>query len=212
MTIVKICGLRSAEHLLVAAAAGADYVGLVFAPSRRQVSISSAQRLVATLRDAGYATQVVGLFVNEAPTMIATTVAQCGLDVIQLHGTEAYDIVAELPTMPIWRVLRLQASADEVAWMSPNAYQVTPLVDAPITATQFGGTGAAADWEAAAVLARQRQIVLAGGLTPHNVRAAIRRVAPWGVDVSSGVERAGYKDNGLIAAFIDLAKATSEVA
>ncbi|RLT22606.1 MAG: phosphoribosylanthranilate isomerase, partial [Chloroflexi bacterium] len=103
MTIVKICGLSSPEHLLVAAAAGADYIGLVFAPSRRQVSISTAQRLVATLRDAGYATQVVGLFVNEPASTIATTVAQCSLDVIQLHGTEAYDIVAELPPMPIWR-------------------------------------------------------------------------------------------------------------
>lgn len=211
MTIVKICGLSSPEHLLVAAAAGADYIGLVFAPSRRQVSIATAQRLVATLREAGYATQVVGLFVNESASTIATTVAQCGLDVIQLHGTEAYDIVAELPPMPIWRALRLNGSADEAAWLTSTDDQITPLVDAPITATQFGGTGATADWGAAATLARQRRIVLAGGLTPGNVCTAIQQVAPWGVDVSSGVERAGYKDNGLIAAFIDLAKSASEV-
>ncbi len=211
MTIVKICGLSSPEHLLVAAAAGADYIGLVFAPSRRQVSIATAQRLVATLREAGYATQVVGLFVNESASTIATTVTQCGLDVIQLHGTEAYDIVSQLPPMPIWRALRLNGSADEAAWLTSTDDQITPLVDAPITATQFGGTGATADWGAAATLARQRRIVLAGGLTPANVRTAIRQVAPWGVDVSSGVERAGYKDNGLIAAFIDLAKSASEV-
>lgn len=211
MTIVKICGLSSPEHLLVAAAAGADYIGLVFAPSRRQVSLDTAQRLVATLRDAGYATQVVGLFVNESATTIATTVATCGLDVIQLHGTEAYDIVADLPPLPIWRALRLNGSADEAAWLATTDARITPLVDAPITATQFGGTGESADWDAATVLASHRHIVLAGGLTPRNVRAAIQRVAPWGVDVSSGVERAGYKDNGLIAAFIDMAKAASEV-
>lgn len=212
MTIVKICGLSSPEHLLVAAAAGADYVGLVFAPSRRQVSLSTAQRLVATLRDAGYATQVVGLFVNESATTIAATAATCSLDVVQLHGTEAYDIVAELPAMPIWRALRLNGSADEAAWLTTSDARITTLVDAPMTATQFGGTGESADWVAATALARQRRIVLAGGLTPGNVRAAIQQVAPWGVDVSSGVERAGYKDNGLIAAFIDLAKSTSEVA
>jgi phosphoribosylanthranilate isomerase len=211
MTIVKICGLSSPEHLLVAAAAGADYVGLVFAPSRRQVSLSTAQRLVATLRDAGYATQVVGLFVNESAATIAATVATCGLDVVQLHGTEGYDIVAELPVMPIWRALRLNGSADEAAWLTSSDARITTLVDAPITATQFGGTGESADWAAATALARQRHIVLAGGLTPGNVRAAIHQVSPWGVDVSSGVERAGYKDNGLIAAFIDLAKSTSEV-
>ncbi len=212
MTIIKICGLSSPEHLLVAAAAGADYIGLVFAPSRRQVSISTAQHLVATLRDAGYATQVVGLFVNESATTIASTVATCGLDVVQLHGTETYDIVAQLPTIPIWKALRLNGSTDETAWLTTSDSQVTPLVDAPITATQFGGTGATADWNAATMLARKRRIVLAGGLTPSNVPTAIQRVAPWGVDVSSGVERAGYKDNGLIAAFIDLAKAASEVA
>jgi len=211
MTIVKICGLRSPEHLLVAAAAGADYVGLVFAPSRRQVSLSTAQRLVATLRDAGYTTQVVGLFVNESAHTIAATVATCGLDVVQLHGTESYDIVAELPVMPIWRALRLNGSTDEAAWLTAGDARITPLVDAPITATQFGGTGESADWNAATALAKQRRIVLAGGLTPGNVRTAIQQVAPWGVDVSSGVERAGYKDNGLIAAFIDLAKSTSEV-
>lgn len=211
MTIVKICGLSSPEHLLVAAAAGADYIGLVFAPSRRQVSISTAQRLVATLRDAGYATQVVGLFVNESATTIAATVAACGLDVIQLHGTEAYDSIADLPPLPVWRALRLNGAADESPWLATADVRITPLIDAPMTATQFGGTGGFADWGAAAALASQRRVVLAGGLTPDNVRTAIRQVAPWGVDVSSGVERAGYKDNGLIAAFIDLAKSASEV-
>lgn len=212
MTIVKICGITSPEHLLVAAAAGAEYVGLVFAPSRRQVSISTAQRLVVTLRDAGYTTKVVGLFVNESPTIISNVVTHCGLDVVQLHGTEAYDIIAELPDIPVWRALRLQETHDEEAWVFSTNPQVTTMVDAPARATQFGGTGDLANWDAAAKLARQRRVVLAGGLNPRNIRAAIQRVSPWGVDVSSGVERAGYKDNGLIAAFIDLAKAASEVA
>ena len=83
--------------------------------------------------------------------------------------------------------------------------RVTLLVDAPV-AGAFGGTGERADWQAATALARQRRVVLAGGLNPQNVQTALAQVQPWAVDVSSGVERDGHKDNGLIAAFVALAK------
>jgi len=205
MTAVKICGISSPEHMLVAAACGADYVGLVFAPSKRQVTVEQAQYLIKTLRDAGYTTPVVGLFVNASAAAIQSVVRTCALDVIQLHGNEPYALLAQLPAIPVWRAVRLAGSADEDEWLAQTDARVTLLVDAAVPGA-FGGTGAPADWQAAAALAQQRRVVLAGGLHPGNVTAAIAQVHPWGVDVSSGVERAGFKDNGLIAAFIDTAK------
>jgi phosphoribosylanthranilate isomerase len=164
-----------------------------------------AQRLVATLRDAGYLTPIVGLFVNEAPDVVARTVVDAGIDIIQLHGTEPFEQLDALPVMPIWRAVRLQGAAAEAPWLARSLPHVTLLVDAYVP-DAYGGTGVRADWEAATDLATRHDIVLAGGLHPDNVREAIRTVKPWCVDVSSGVERAGYKDNGLIAAFIDIAK------
>lgn len=169
------------------------------------MTIPQAAQLVATLRSAGYITRVVGLFVNETPDVIAQTVAAVGVDIIQLHGTEPFSILDALPVMPVWKAVRLAGSSEEAAWLAHTQPNVTLLVDAH-TPDAYGGTGVRANWEAAARLAVQRPIVLAGGLTPQTVRAAIQTVKPWGVDVSSGVERAGYKDNGRIAAFVDIAK------
>ena len=202
---VKICGITSPEHALVAAASGADYIGFVFAPSKRRVTTEQATRLVATVRDAGYLTPMVGLFVNESSAHIAATVETVGLDIVQLHGDEPFVQLDELPVMPIWRAVRLRGDTHEAPWLERASTHVTLLVDAYVP-DAFGGTGVRADWEAAATLAAKRPIVLAGGLNPRNVREAIRSVKPWCVDVSSGVERAGYKDNGLIASFIDIAK------
>lgn len=202
---VKICGIRSPEHLLVAAAAGADMLGLVFAPSKRQVDLDTAKMLVKVLRDAGYRTSVVGLFVNASPATIHHVVRECSLDVIQLHGNEPLSMVDQLPDVPVWRAVRLQDADDEGEWLSTTHPRVTLLVDAHVSGA-YGGTGAQADWSKAAELAKSRPVVLAGGLSPRNVVTAVRQVNPWAVDVSSGVERDGIKDNGLMSAFIDLAK------
>lgn len=202
---VKICGIRSPEHLLVAAAAGADMLGLVFAPSKRQVDLDTGKMLVQVLRDAGYRTNVVGLFVNASPATIHHVVRECQLDTIQLHGNEPLSMVDQLPDIPIWRAVRLQDADDEGEWLSTTHPRVTLLVDAHVSGA-YGGTGAHADWSKAAELAKSRPIVLAGGLSPRNVVTAVRQVKPWAVDVSSGVERDGIKDNGLMSAFIDLAK------
>lgn len=202
---VKICGITTPEALLVSAAVRADSIGFVFAPSKRQLTAAHAKALKQTLRAAGYLTQIVGLFVNETPETIAAVTADVGLDVVQLHGDEPFQIVDALPVMPLWKAVRLRGAPDEAAWLGHTQTNITLLVDA-YTPDAYGGTGVRADWEKARDLARQRDIVLAGGLTPQNVRSAIETVRPWGVDVSSGVERAGYKDNGYIAAFVDIAK------
>jgi phosphoribosylanthranilate isomerase len=202
---VKICGIRAPEHMLVAAAAGADMIGLVFAPSKRQVDLDTGKLLVQVLRDAGYATHVVGLFVNASVATIRQVAQECQLDCIQLHGNEPLSIMTDLPELPVWRAVRLQGADDEAEWLATTHPRVTLLVDAHVSGS-YGGTGAQADWTKAAELAARRPVVLAGGLNPSNVVAAIRQVQPWAVDVSSGVERDGIKDNGLMAAFIDLAK------
>jgi phosphoribosylanthranilate isomerase len=202
---VKICGIRAPEHMLVAAAAGADMIGLVFAPSKRQVDLDTGKMLVQVLRDAGYSTQVVGLFVNASAATIRQVAQECKLDCIQLHGNEPLSMLDALPELPIVRAVRLQGADDEAEWLTTTHPRVTLLVDAHVSGS-YGGTGAQADWTNAAELAAQRPVMLAGGLNPSNVVAAIQQVRPWAVDVSSGVERDGIKDNGLMAAFIDLAK------
>lgn len=234
MTIVKICGLRSIEHLLAAATAGADWLGLVLAPSRRQVTAAEAATLVRALRahPAGQDTKVVGLFVNESATQINALAAACSFDYVQLSGTETPEQARDI-VFPVIKALRLDASPLEAAWLKVIAdcgYAVgtvarssTPirhaasnlsfapcpiLVDAHV-AGAYGGTGTMADWERAALLARQQPIMLAGGLSPENVAMAIARVRPWGVDVSSGVEHNGGKDPARIEAFVGAVRAVA---
>lgn len=225
MTAVKICGVMTAEAALAAATAGADLVGLVFAPSRRQITPAQAMPIVAALRQHPRRIRIVGLFVNADPAMINTLATQCDLDYVQLSGDELPAQVASIQ-LPILKAVRLNArpaSLHDQAWLAHTLRQCTSpsllpntlptdlrpvvfrlLVDAHV-AGQYGGTGTLADWEQAASLAQQVPIVLAGGLTPENVAAAIQRVRPWGVDVSSGVERDGVKDPQRIAAFVHAA-------
>lgn len=212
MTIVKICGVRSVAHAHAAALAGADLIGLVFAPSRRQVSPAQAAAIVAGLREhaAGQRVQIVGLFVNAEPADINHVSAVCGLDAVQLSGDETVAVAAAI-RLPLIKALRLDGSACEADWLaamtvSPPAgcwlpRAVLPLIDAHVAGV-YGGTGQLADWERAALLAAEQPLMLAGGLTPENVGRAIGQVRPWAVDVSSGVEVAGQKDEARIAAFV----------
>ena len=115
-------------------------------------------------------------------------VRQCGLDAIQLSGDEASEVAGQLPGIALFKAIRLDGAPSEAGWLDANqAPDVRLLVDAHVPGS-YGGAGVLADWGRAAELARRRSIVLAGGLTPENVGAAIRQVRPWGVDVSSGVE------------------------
>ncbi|HSH81085.1 MAG TPA: phosphoribosylanthranilate isomerase [Herpetosiphonaceae bacterium] len=207
---VKICGIRTVEAALVAAEAGADMIGLVFAPSRRQVDAATARQIVAALRGspAGRDVMAVGVFVDEAPTAITRLAREVGLDWVQLSGHEPVETVAEIE-LPAAKALRFDGDASERGWLDqPVACDVLPvLVDAHV-AGSFGGAGVVGDWQAAARLARQRPVLLAGGLTPNNVAAAVVDVQPWGVDVSSGVETNGVKDLDKIRAFIHAARTT----
>lgn len=204
--VVKICGLRTAEHALAAAAAGVDMIGLVFAPSKRRVEPAEAAALVAALRahEHGRRVQVVGLFVNEPANTINAVSAHVGLDLVQLSGDEPPLLAAAL-ALPVIKSVRLDGSAREDAWLQQLPDRPV-LLDAHVPGA-YGGTGQRADWARAALLARQRPVLLAGGLTPDNVADAVAQVRPWGVDVSSGVELAGHKDAGRIRAFVTNARA-----
>lgn len=210
--LVKICGVRTAEHALAAATAGADMLGFVFAPSRRQISPAEAALIARALRSAaGPLPRLVGLFVNAEPAMVNAVAAELGLDYVQLSGDEPVAVVEQV-VPPIIKSLRLDGSAWEAAWVERAASRDAPagrvllLPDAHVPGS-YGGTGIVADWGRAAALAARAPLILAGGLTPTNVAAAIAAVGPLGVDVSSGVETDGVKDLKKIEAFIGAARA-----
>lgn len=204
---VKICGILTPEHARAAVGSGADYLGLVFAPSRRQVTLAAARNIVAAAREAAAARNsaidIVGVFVNEAPATINAIAADVGLDWVQLSGHEAAEIRAAIKR-PVIKAIRFDDHLSERAWLDPTI-TASLLVDAHVTGS-FGGAGVIGDWKRAAELARTRTVWLAGGLTPANAADAVKNVQPRVVDVSSGVETAGVKDEAKIAAFIHAAK------
>jgi phosphoribosylanthranilate isomerase len=212
MTVIKICGLRSVAHALVAAEAGANMISLVFAPSRRRIEIAEALAIRAALDQLPERPQLFGLFVNSPAETICAIVEQCGLDGIQLSGDEPLELLGHLPERPVLKAIRLAGAASEAAWLAdgPHHSQVHLLIDAHV-AGAYGGTGVTADWAAAANLALHSPIMLAGGLTPANVGTAIQQVRPWGVDVSSGVETDSLKDPAKIRAFVAAVRGIEQV-
>ena len=217
MTLVKICGLREPAHALAAAEAGADFIGLVFAESRRQVTVEQALAITAALggplgvAGGGGATGVEALLRRKRPLVVGVfggadaeavnrTVEAVGLDLVQLSGDEPWDMCEKL-SRPALKAVKVEdgTSAKEIiAGFRPGA---VPLLDTHAEGA-LGGTGRPFDWAVAAEVARRFPIILAGGLTPENVGEAVRRVRPWAVDVSSGVETDSVKDVVKIRAFI----------
>lgn len=203
MTIprVKICGITRVEDALQACACGADALGLVFyAKSPRCVTPEQARAIIQALPPL---VTTVGLFVNEDPQRIRELAGFCGLDIIQLHGDEGAGECDFAPLRSI-KALRVKNAA---SLHGHEQYQTSALLLDAWVAGAYGGTGESFNWELAAGIAHQRPVILAGGLTPGNVTAAVTAVRPYGVDVSSGVESApGRKDPAKVAAFIRNAK------
>ncbi|MDT8419232.1 MAG: phosphoribosylanthranilate isomerase [Desulfuromonadales bacterium] len=196
MTRIKICGITSSEDALQAAACGADALGFVFFDrSPRCVTPGQAREIIAGLPPL---LTTVGLFVNATPQTIRDTAAYCGLDRVQLHGDET-PADCLLPPLRVIKALRVR---DEQSLARADEYPGDLLLDA-WSDQAYGGTGHAFDWQLACALAARRPIILAGGLNPENVAAAVARVKPYGVDVSSGVELSpGRKDHAKVAEFI----------
>ena len=192
--LVKICGITRVDDAGAAVAAGARALGFVFWPgSPRFLDPYRARAIVATLPPFVTA---VGLFVNQPIEYVAGVAVLARLGAVQLHGDEPLSY-AEAIRFPIIKALTIGDAID--AWPA----RATVLLDAH-DPTQHGGTGRTIDWNAAAAVAARRPTILAGGLTPDSVAKAVARVRPFGIDVSSGVERSpGIKDHGKIRALFE---------
>jgi phosphoribosylanthranilate isomerase len=203
MTVrVKICGVTRRDDALLAARLGADAVGFNLWPgSRRHVSADAVRAIVEALPP--FVTPV-GIFVNQGPAEVEALAARAGLAMVQLHGDEAPQDFDAFP-LPVLKAIRVdgRASLDALARWSVRGF----VLDAP--SEGFGGSGTSFDWSLARSAAARHPVVLAGGLTPENVREAVRAVQPWAVDVASGVESApGVKDPERMARFVARAKET----
>ncbi len=213
---VKICGLTMPEQARHVARLHADAFGLVFAPSRRRVTVEQAREIVATLiprppssQGKGVISLAVGVFVNEPVASIARIAAEVGLEAVQLSGDETPEVcaeVAEATRLPAIKGLRLRATDDLDLLDAYVQAGAIPLLDTPSFDGSYGGTGQTGNWDLARQAAVRWPMILSGGLTPANVAEALVTVSPRGVDVSSGVETAGTKDPARVAAFIEAAR------
>ena len=195
MVRVKICGISDSATAVVAAEAGADAIGLIFAPSRRRVTAAQAREIAAALPP--FVTKV-GVFVDEERGRIEESIAACGLGAVQLHGAEPPEFCAGF-RVPVVKAIRVK---DASSLEQMTAYQVDAFLLDTFDASALGGTGRTFDWTLAIQAARTHRTILSGGMTPVNVVEALTRVVPYGVDVSSGVETDGRKDHAKMRDFI----------
>ena len=200
MVRVKVCGISDPASGVVAAEAGADAIGLIFAPSRRWVTVERAREIVAALPPF---VSKVGVFVDETRERIAEAVEAVGLDTVQLHGSETPEFASSM-RLPVLKAIRVR-DADSLAGLAD--YRVTAFLLDTYDPEILGGTGRTFDWSLAAGAAVHHRILLSGGLRPDNVVEALDCVRPYGVDVSGGVETAGAKDHGKIREFVRLVRA-----
>jgi phosphoribosylanthranilate isomerase len=193
---IKICGVTRAEDALAAVRLGADALGFNFWPgSKRHVTPATARAIIARLPP--FVTPV-GVFVNQTEGEMRAIAAESGIQVFQLHGDEPPELCARLP-MPVVKAIPV----DQVRALSRLlSYEVSAfLLDTP--SRGYGGSGEPFDWSLAEGVSEVAPVILAGGLTPENVAAAVRAVRPYAVDVASGVESSpGVKDMARMSRFI----------
>ena len=192
MTKVKICGLSTKEAVKTAVSAGADYIGFVFAPSKRQVTLEQAAELAKFIPSH---IQKVGVFVSPSRAELLEAVDKVGLDLVQVHGQVADDLFEDLPCASIQAV---QVDRDGHV---PNSQADYLLFDAPVA-----GSGQTFDWDQLDMTELAQPFFIAGGLNEDNVARAIQHFSPFAVDVSSGVETNGQKDHEKIRRFIERVK------
>ena len=192
MTKVKICGLSTVEAVKTAVAAGADYIGFVFAESRRQVSLEQADQLAQQIPAD---VQKVGVFVSPSLAELEQAITQIGLNLVQLHGEVEEQVLSQI-SVPVIRAVQVKAGTIPI--QSQADYL---LFDAPVA-----GSGQTFDWEQLDSSAISQPFFIAGGLDVENVTQAIQTFHPYAVDVSSGVETDGVKDHEKIRRFIERVK------
>jgi phosphoribosylanthranilate isomerase len=194
---VKICGLRRKEDIEYANELKPDYVGFVFAKSKRQIEVEQALDLISLLDKE---IKTVGVFVNE-PVENALKIAQTlNLDVLQFHGDETQDYIDNFKNFTVWKAIRIKDKED---LEKTKEFKVNSFVFDTLTKNEYGGTGKTFNWEVLKGMELNVPIILAGGLNENNVEEAIKIVDPYAVDVSSGVETEGYKDFKKMKSFIE---------
>ncbi len=223
MPKLKMCGISKVETISAIVDAKPDYMGLVFAPSKRQVTVDQAKTLVEELhkqyanrynRDAEqYSNQTlihqefiktVGIFVNETLDNLVTIATEVNLDAVQLHGDEDEAFIQSLKertNVEVWKAVQIRSAADAEAWIDSSADML--LFDA-YHKDERGGTGEVFDWSSLDEF--ERPFMLAGGIDSTNVARAIRTVRPYGIDISSGIETEGVKDDEKIKAFTNIVR------
>ena len=214
---VKMCGISKVETIPAVVEAKPDYMGLVFAPSKRQVTVDQAKILIEELHR-GYAQKygsdtehdkndtikTVGVFVNETVDNLVTIANEANLDAVQLHGDEDEAFIQSLKertNVEVWKAVQIRSAADVEKWIDSSADML--LFDA-YHKDERGGTGEVFDWSS--LDAFERPFMLAGGIDSTNVARAIRTVRPYGIDISSGIETNGVKDDEKITAFTKIVK------
>ena len=207
---VKMCGISKVETIPAVVEAKPDYIGLVFAPSKRQVTVEQAKILIEELHKQcinHYDTKVVktvGVFVNETLDNLVRIADTANLDAVQLHGDEDETFIQSLKertNVEVWKAVQIRTAADAEKWIDSSADML--LFDA-YHKDERGGTGEVFDWSS--LDAFERPFMLAGGIDSTNVARAIRTVRPYGIDISSGIETNGVKDDEKITAFTKIVK------
>ena len=214
---VKMCGISKVETIPAVVEAKPDYMGLVFAPSKRQVTVDQAKTLVEELhkqytkrynngaeQSNNDEIKTVGVFVNETLDNLVSIATEANLDVVQLHGDEDEAFIQSLKgrtNVEIWKAVQIRSAADAEAWIDSRADML--LFDA-YHKDERGGTGEVFDWSCLDVF--ERPFMLAGGIDSTNVARAIRTVRPYGIDISSGIETDGVKDDEKIKAFTNIVR------
>ena len=207
---VKMCGISKVETIPAVVEAKPDYMGLVFAPSKRQVTVDQAKILIEELHKQcinHYDTKVVktvGVFVNETLDNLVRIADTANLDAVQLHGDEDETFIQSLKertNVEVWKAIQIRTAADTEKWIDSSADML--LFDA-YHKDERGGTGEVFDWSS--LDAFERPFMLAGGIDSTNVARAIRTVRPYGIDISSGIETNGVKDDKKITAFTKIVK------
>ena len=214
-TRIKICGIKDKTHALAAVGAGADFIGLVLAPSRRRVSPARAREIAHAVKRTNAVTKVVGVFVN-APSFQVNELADfCALDWVQLSGDESWEYCREV-VRPVIKGIHIDQQSPEELYAELSAgsellpaQEFITLLDSRVEG-KYGGTGETFNWNLAQHITKRFPVIIAGGLDPKNVAMLIERVSPWGLDVSSGVETRGVKDVAKIKAFIEAVRKADE--
>lgn len=206
MVKVKVCGITNYKDAEAACRYGADAIGFVFAKSPRKVSPSTVKAI--TRRLPPYIMRV-GVFADEKKEKVLKTARQCRLDCLQLHGSETINYCKELKKY--YKIIKAVRIKDRNSIARLGKYDVDAFLLDSYVKGQGGGTGAKFDWRiAVAAKKADRPVILSGGLNAGNVSEAIKKVRPYAVDASSGLESApGKKDRGLMKRFIERAKKTA---